>query len=528
MNILSRLSIARKLGLLTIITGIGIFCIAVSFLASEYSLISNEHNRAVRNAVDTAAAVVDHYVSLVASGAMSEDQAKHDALETLRSMRYDGKEYFWVNDMLPRMLMHPISPKLEGQEIGNMTDPTGKHQFLEMVAIARSQREGYVAYMWPKPGSDKPVAKISYVKAVPAWGWIIGSGVYTDSVDAVFWPRVLEFSGLAVLLSAVLMLVGHLVSRSIQAPLARAVALADTVAAGDLTTVIEVVGNDETARLLRSLREMNASLSRIVGEVDTGIRTIASASTEIASGNQDLSSRTEQQASALEETAATMEELTGAVKQNATNARYASSLALSATEVAQRGGAVVARVVDTMASIQDSARRISDIIGVIDGIAFQTNILALNAAVEAARAGEQGRGFAVVAGEVRTLAQRSAAAAKEIKDLIADSVGRVDDGSILVHQAGSTMQEIVTSIRRVNDIIGEIASASEQQQDGIAQVNRAIAEMDDATQQNAALVEQAAAAASSMSSQSQRLHEVFSVFKVEANKSSPRHRLVLR
>jgi methyl-accepting chemotaxis protein len=266
--------------------------------------------------------------------------------------------------------------------------------------------------------------------------------------------------------------------------------------------------------LLRALREMNGSLSGIVGEVDAGIRTIASASTQIASGNQDLSSRTEQQAGALQETAATMEELTGAVQQNAANARHASSLASSASEVAQRGGVVVSQVVGTMDAIHGSAQKIADIIGVIDGIAFQTNILALNAAVEAARAGEQGRGFAVVAGEVRNLAQRSAAAAKEVRTLIDDSVSKVGAGAEQVREAGATMQEIVASVDRVNAIIGEIAGASEQQQDGITQVNRAIAEMDDSTQQNAALVEQAAAAAAAMNEQAQRLSEVFSVFKV--------------
>jgi methyl-accepting chemotaxis protein len=514
MSFLSRLSIARKLGLLTIITGVGILCVAAAFLASERRLIADEHRRTVREAVEVASGVVERYRKLAAAGTLGEDQARREALEALRGLRYDGQNYFWVNDMQVRILMHPTT-RLEGQDGSGITDPNGLHLFSEATRVAKTQGSGFLGYMWPKPGSAEPEPKVSYVKAVPGWGWVIGSGVYMDSVEAVFWPRVLEFSGTAVLLSGVLMLVGHLVSRSIRAPLARAVALADTVAAGDLTTVIDVRGNDETARLLRALREMNASLSGIVGEVDTGIRTIASASTEIANGNQDLSSRTEQQAGALEETAATMEELTGAVQQNAANARHASTLASNASEVAQRGGAVVGQVVETMASIQESARRIADIIGVIDGIAFQTNILALNAAVEAARAGEQGRGFAVVAQEVRSLAQRSAGAAKEIKALIDDSVGKVDGGSTLVAQAGGTMREIVASIRQVNDIIGEIAAASEQQQDGIAQVNRAIAEMDDATQQNAALVEQAAAAASAMNGQAQRLHEVFSVFKVD-------------
>jgi methyl-accepting chemotaxis protein len=515
MKLFSSLTIARKLGLLTIITGLGTAFVAAGFLISERKLIADEHSRAVRQAVEVASGVVGRLQQLAASGAMPEELAKKEALETLRTLRYDGQEYFWVNDMQPRMLMHPTSSKLDGTDVSGVADPNGMHLFVVAVEVAKTRGGGFISYMWPKPGSEQPVPKISYVKAVPAWGWVIGSGVYNDSVDAVFWPRVIEFSLAAVLLSGALMLAGHLVSRSIRAPLSRAVTLAHTVAAGDLTSAIEAYGNDETAQLLRALREMNDSLSGIVGEVDSGIRTIASASTQIASGNQDLSSRTEQQAGALEETAATMEELTGAVQQNAANARHASSLASSASEVAQRGGAVVGRVVDTMDAIHSSAQKIADIIGVIDGIAFQTNILALNAAVEAARAGEQGRGFAVVASEVRALAQRSATAAKEVRTLIDDSVRKVDDGSALVRQAGSTMQEIVSSVDRVNAIIGEIAAAGEQQQDGISQVNRAIAEMDDSTQQNAALVEQAAAAASAMNEQAQRLHEVISVFKVD-------------
>jgi len=513
MKLFTRLTIARKLGLLTVITGLGTAAVAAAFLISERNLIADEHSRAVRQAVEVASGVVGRYQQLAASGALPEEQARHEALETLRALHYDGKEYFWVQDMQPRLLMHP-NAKLEGKDVGDMTDPNGLHLFRAMADVAKSQGSGFVSYMWPKPGSEQPVPKVSYVTAVPAWGWVVGSGVYNDAVDAVFLPRVIEFSLAAALLSGLLMLAGHLISRSIRTPLSRAVTLAHTVAAGDLTTAIDSSGNDETAELLRALREMNDSLSGIVGEVDAGIRTIASASTQIASGNQDLSSRTEQQAGALQETAATMEELTGAVQQNAANARHASSLASSASDVAQRGGLVVGQVVGTMDAIHGSAQKIADIIGVIDGIAFQTNILALNAAVEAARAGEQGRGFAVVASEVRALAQRSAAAAKEVRILIDDSVRKVDDGAALVRQAGSTMQEIVASVDRVNGIIGEIAGASEQQQEGISQVNRAIAGMDDATQQNAALVEQAAAAAGAMSEQAQRLSEVFSVFKV--------------
>jgi methyl-accepting chemotaxis protein len=320
-------------------------------------------------------------------------------------------------------------------------------------------------------------------------------------------------------LTAAAILVGAffswLLTSGIVRPIRQAVSVAETVAAGDLTLSIEASSKDETGALLRALRHMNDSLVQIVSQVRSGTDTIATASGEISAGNLDLSARTEQQASALEETAASMEELTTTVRQNADNARHANELSIAASGVAAQGGAVVSQVITTMGSINESSRKIVDIIGVIDGIAFQTNILALNAAVEAARAGEQGRGFAVVASEVRTLAQRSAAAAKEIKELIGDSVGKVDAGARLVDQAGATMEEVVSSIRRVTDIMAEITSASHEQTGGIEQVNQAIGQMDEVTQQNAALVEESAAAATSMQEQAAALAQVVGVFKLD-------------
>ncbi|HEX8612128.1 MAG TPA: methyl-accepting chemotaxis protein [Telluria sp.] len=304
------------------------------------------------------------------------------------------------------------------------------------------------------------------------------------------------------------------ITGTITRPIRAAVRVAETVASGDLTSHIEVDSSDETGQLMQSLKRMNDSLVDIVGEVRGGTDAIGTASREIASGNLDLSSRTEDQASSLQETASAMDQLTSTVKLNADNAREANQLAISAAEVATRGGAVVSEVVATMSSINASSTRIVDIIGVIDGIAFQTNILALNAAVEAARAGEQGRGFAVVASEVRTLAQRSAAAAREIKELIGDSVSKVDNGTRLVDQAGKTMEEVVTSINRVTRIMTDITSASDEQRDGIEQVNLAVTQMDQVTQQNAALVEQAAAAAAAMQEQAAQLSQVVGVFKL--------------
>ena len=305
-----------------------------------------------------------------------------------------------------------------------------------------------------------------------------------------------------------------LLTTGITRPLRQALALAETVAAGDLTHTVTTSAKDETGALLTALGNMNNNLVSIVSQVRSGTDSIATASSEIAAGNLDLSSRTEQQAGSLEETASSMEELTGTVKQNADNARQANQLAITAAGIASRGGAVVAEVVATMGSINASSRKIVDIISVIDGIAFQTNILALNAAVEAARAGEQGRGFAVVASEVRNLAQRSSQAAKEIKGLIDDSVSKVDIGAKLVDQAGATMDEVVASVKRVTDIIGEISSASTEQTHGIEQVNQAIVQMDQVTQQNAALVEEAAAAAGSLQDQAHGLAQVVSVFKL--------------
>ncbi len=302
--------------------------------------------------------------------------------------------------------------------------------------------------------------------------------------------------------------------RSITGPLQLALSAADRVAGGDLTGKIDVTSNDEAGQVLQAMDRMQSSLVHVVSSVRSGSESVSTASAEIAQGNHDLSSRTEQQASALEETAASMEELASTVKQNADNARQANQLAEQASTVAVKGGDVVNQVVKTMKGINDSSQKISEIISVIDGIAFQTNILALNAAVEAARAGEQGRGFAVVASEVRSLAGRSADAAKEIKALINASVERVEQGTVLVDQAGETMTEVVSSIRRVTDIMGEISAASNEQSQGVSQIGEAVQQMDQVTQQNAALVEEMAAAATSLKSQAQDLVQAVSVFQL--------------
>jgi methyl-accepting chemotaxis protein len=404
-----------------------------------------------------------------------------------------------------------------------MKDPEGKQLYVDALNMTRDGAAGFTTYQWAKPGSDKPVPKLAYNNSYKPWSWTFMTGLYVDDLDAAFRQdltvAVILLGIIGLGLTVGIMLIVRSIERSIGGAPEQAAEIARSIAGGNLQVEVATRPGDQSS-LLYAMKTMRDNLAGIVSRVRTSTDTIATASNEIAAGNLDLSSRTEQQASSLEETAASMEELTSTVRQTADNARHANELAVSASRIAQQGGEVVGQVVGTMTVINESSKKIVDIISVIDGIAFQTNILALNAAVEAARAGEQGRGFAVVASEVRNLAQRSAAAAKEIKGLIGDSVEKVDAGARLVDQAGTTMGSIVDSVERVAAIIGEIMNATQEQNSGIAEINMAVTQMDQVTQQNAALVEEAAAASESMQQQAAQLAEVVSVFRLgEARRS---------
>jgi methyl-accepting chemotaxis protein len=514
---LHTLSIAKRLGLIIGSALLGVLLMAVLVLISERTLITEERKNSVRQNVEVAHAVIAHFQAQATQGKMTEDEAKLRAMEAVKSLRYSGKEYFWVQSIDSKMLMHPIKPDLNGKDLTQEKDANGKYHFIEFVNTVKAKGAGFVSYMWTKPGLDKPVPKVSYVQGFAPWGWIVGSGVYIDTIDALMAERMLGLSISALVLAAALLLISLVITRSLLKQLGGepgyATSITQRIAAGDLSADIVLKSGDQSS-LLHAIKTMRDSFAGIVAHVRQGAEGVSTASAEIASGNHDLSARTESQASALEQTAASMEELNSTVKQNADSARQANQLAQSASNVAVRGGEVVAQVVQTMHHINDSSKKIFDIISVIDGIAFQTNILALNAAVEAARAGEQGRGFAVVASEVRSLAGRSAEAAKEIKTLIGASVERVEQGSALVDQAGVTMTEVVGSIRRVTDIMGEISAASNEQSVGVSQVGEAVTQMDRVTQQNAALVEEMAAAASSLQSQAQDLVGTVAVFQL--------------
>ena len=519
--------------ILTKILSISIATVTMMILGVQFYIIPylekhlmDEKMNATKGVVEVAYSVLQSKLAEVKTGKSTLQQAQADAQKEIGELKYQGNEYFWISDLETKILVHPKA-ELIGKTQTENKDPNGKRLFVECVNVCKDRGEGVVSYMWAKPGLTAPVAKITYVKLMKEWGWVVGSGIYVDDVKTEMDKMKWQILGGTLVLSLLVFGFAWVVARRIKKALDQAIDASKRIASGDLTAHLNVESADETGELIASLKEMNEGLARIVGEVRTGADSIATATGEIATGNLDLSQRTEEQASALEETASSMEELTATVKQNADNAQQANQLAINASGVAVKGGEVISRVVLTMESITGSSKKISDIIGVIDGIAFQTNILALNAAVEAARAGEQGRGFAVVAAEVRSLAQRSAAAAKEIKTLIEDSVGKVQDGSRLVEEAGRTTQEIVTSIKRVTDIMGEISAASREQSSGIEQVNVAITQMDDVTQQNAALVEEAAAAAESLEDQARQMVQVVARFKLE-NQEKPQPPAVAR
>ncbi|MDF3082479.1 methyl-accepting chemotaxis protein [Burkholderia sola] len=514
---MSRMSLNRKLWLALALVWIGLLGVGAWSAYETRATMLAERKAGIANLVDSAAGIVKAYHALAQSGSMPEADAKRDALARLAAMRYGDSGYVFVMDSKPVVLMHPTLPKLVDTQVGDYLDPDGKPLFVTILNAAKATGSGFAEYRGRLPHSETAVPKISYVTRFAPWDWNISSGVFLKDIDTVYYRTLLGHLAVVFVIGFVISAAMLVIIRNVRGSLGgepdEAAALATRIAQGDLTQPVPVRAGDRTS-MMAAMHDMQARLQATIGGIRQSAEAIASASRQISAGNDDLSQRTEEQAASLEETAASMEQLTATVKQNADNARQASGLANNASDIARTGSDVVNRVIGTMGEIDDSSRKIADIIGVIEGIAFQTNILALNAAVEAARAGEQGRGFAVVAGEVRSLAQRSATAAKEIRALIVDSVERVRNGSTLVGQAGTTMGEILQAVARVTDIMGEIAAASEEQASGITQVGRAVTQMDQVTQQNAALVEEAAAAAASLQEQAARLRDAVGSFRV--------------
>ena len=511
------MTLNRKLGSMILTLWIGLLLIGTYGAWQTRQTMARDRQAQLMTLADQAMSIANRYYTLAQNHTLTDDDAKRQALAQIGALRYGTDGYFSVNDSRPVMLMHPFKPELVGKTLASFADPAGNHLFVDIVKAGNESGGGFVDYLWPKPGASAPVPKMSVSRRFAPWDWYVVTGMYMDDVRREFIGSLLRWlaitASLGIAASAVMLLVLRSVRKSLGGELEAAIDTANRIAHGDLTGHTSV-DDRHKGSLMYALGMMQAGLLDTVARVRSGAENINVGASEIAAGNTDLSQRTEEQAAALVQTASSMDQMTSNVRQNAESAQQAAQLANEAEEIAARGSAVVDSVVRTMGDITSSSQQIGDIISVIDGIAFQTNILALNAAVEAARAGEQGRGFAVVAAEVRSLAQRSATAAKEIKGLIEKSTGTVEHGASLVTNAGTTMTEILQSVRRVHEILEEISHASHEQSAGIEQVNRAVGEMDQVTQQNAALVEQAAAAAHSLTDQVAGLRDAIASFRL--------------
>jgi methyl-accepting chemotaxis protein len=509
-------TLATKLRVAVLAAVVG-FVVLVMWLShrSAMSLLDVKMITTVEQ-VKNAEQIVKRHFDRIGAGGLTEADAKKQAAAEIGKIRYSGNEYIWINDMTPKMVMHPIKPELNDKDLSGNKDPNGLKLFVAFVDTVKAQGSGFVDYLWPKPGAKDPEPKRSYVAGFKQWGWVIGSGVYIDDVSGIARRDATIALTLVIAFGIAALLAVEWFARGLKRRLNQMREVVEAVANGDLRAQVvggQGLGNDEIGQVLTQVAAMQSRLSDLVRAIRDATDSIQHASREVAMGSQDLSQRSEQAASSLQQTAASMHELTQQVTHSAQAANQTNQLAIGAADRAKLGADVMSEVVQTMDGIAGASRKISDIISVIDGVAFQTNILALNAAVEAARAGEQGRGFAVVASEVRALAQRSANAAKEIKALINDSVTRVDAGGAQVGRAGEAMGQILQSVQQVRGTVAEISQSSAGQSDGLAQINQAVKHLDDMTQQNAALVEETAAAAESLQQQARLLNEHVATFR---------------
>ncbi|MGO7213564.1 methyl-accepting chemotaxis protein [Rhizobium ruizarguesonis] len=566
----------------------------VFFLNYSYSELEAERKAGLAQMDATALGIFDKYYKMEQAGTMTREQAQAAAKDVIGAMRYGADGYFWINDMRPTMVMHPIKPALNGTDISQMKDPTGKFLFVEFVNKVKKDGKGFVDYLWPKPGADEPVLKYSYVAGFEPWGWIVGTGVYADDLAALYRQNAIWAALLCLLGAAATIAIAYAIVRSVTAPIARLKAAMNAIAAeeasveiagsdrrdeigqmakvllvlrdsvdersalrgrederqrqieeerrgneaslrsvserqtqamqalgvgleklagGDLTVAIGDIGEDY-AKLRGDFNAAVDALNGVIHAIAESSHVVNESASDISEATGNLSKRTEQQAAALEETAAALDEITATVKTASERANEAREMVTETKASAGKSGEIVRNAVTAMGRIEESSNRISQIISVIDEIAFQTNLLALNAGVEAARAGEAGRGFAVVAQEVRELAQRSANAAKEIKALISRSAAEVEGGVALVRSTGDALLEIEALVNRVNDHVVSIATAAREQSTGLNEINSSVNHMDQMTQQNAAMVEETTAASRTLADESTQLKTLLANFRL--------------
>ncbi|MBF0459850.1 MAG: cache domain-containing protein [Magnetococcales bacterium] len=511
-HFVGNLSVTVKIRLIIALAVLGMCSIGWFAAQTLYQVMLEDHKIKTKNVVDSVYGTLSHFESLEKTGKLTHEQAQASAIDVIKTLRYEGDNYFWINDMSPAMVMHPIKPEQDGKDMAKVTDPAGKLLFIAFVEEVKKNKEGFVSYLWPKPNFAKPVPKVSFVKGFAPWGWVIGSGIYLDDVDALFNDLLRSLLYIVGGVGLILILVSQMIARQIAQSLEACKRMFARLSEGDLSATIDIEQGGEFGQLAMVMREMVAKLRQVIEEVSTVAEQVSMGSSAISDSAHSLSQGATEQATSVETTSAAMEAMTGSCQLNTDSSNTTQNLALKASQDAAQGGQAVDQAVLAM-------RAIASKIGIIEEIARQTNLLALNAAIEAARAGEHGKGFAVVAAEVRKLAERSQVAAGEISHLSASSVDTAE-------QAGTIIGKLVPDIKETADRIQGIADCSRQQREGITQIGHSLQQLDRVVQQNASASEELASTAEELSAQANRMNQAMAFFTFGQADGASRRRAI--